>query len=108
MWSSVTVSLYINEKRQGKKIFSLQAYYGFFLVSVALCRNVPREDQLQNQVGRAKRDLVFENMVMRTHNSTTRKKGAKPVVGGGILERKIIIASNGTQRTHHESRGEVR
>ena len=59
-------------------------------------------------VERLRRDLVFENMVMRTHNSTTRKQGLKPVVGGGILERKIIIASNGTQRTHHESRGESR
>ena len=60
----------------------------------------------KGQTGRrTKRDLVFENMVMRTHNSTTRKVGLKPVVGGGILERKIMIASNGTQRTHHESRG---
>jgi hypothetical protein len=81
---------------------------GLFLVSVAIFRNVPNEDKLENEVGRKKRDLVFENMVMRTHNSTTRKESFKPVVGGGILERKIIIASNGTQRTHHESRGKVR
>jgi len=43
-------------------------------------------------------------MVMRTHNTTTRKESNKPLVGGGILERKIIIASNGTERRHHESR----
>lgn len=69
-----------------------------------LAREVVRQDEPGQTARRTKRDLVFENMVMRTHNSTTRKVGLKPVVGGGILERKIMIASNGTQRTHHESR----
>ena len=76
-----------------------------FVISAVLSRNVATDSQQEPDNGRTKRDLVFENMVMRTHNSTTRKENAKPVVGGGILERKIIIASNGTQRTHHESRG---
>ena len=67
------------------------------------------------------RDLVLEAMVMRTHNHrlprhfislcdeftslySTRRTDARPLVGGGILERKIIVASNGTQRSHQESR----
>ena len=38
------------------------------------------------------------------YNSTTRDEMRKTMVGGGILERKIIVASNGTQRSHQESR----
>ena len=83
---------------------ALQGLLGILVIST-LARQVVRQDESAQKARRTKRDLVFENMVMRTHNSTTRKVGLKPVVGGGILERKIMIASNGTQRTHHESRG---
>ena len=30
----------------------------------------------------------------------------KTMVGGGILERKVIAAKNGTENRHEESRGE--
>ena len=39
------------------------------------------------------------------YNSTTRDLERKPMVGGGILERKVIAASNGTDSRHEESRG---
>jgi len=84
MWTSVTVILC------------------FFIFSFGYGRKVPEHEE--NKLERIKRDLILENMVMRTHNSSTRKESAKPLVGGGILERKIIIASNGTERRHHESR----
>ena len=41
------------------------------------------------------------------YNSTTRDKERKPFVGGGILERKVIAAKNGTENRHEESRGEL-
>ena len=48
---------------------------------------------------------MLENMVMRTTKFGTKDKSApSPLVGGGILERKIIIARNGTERTHAEDR----
>ena len=54
---------------------------------------------------RSGRDLVLENMVMRTTQFGTKDNSApSPLVGGGILERKIIIARNGTERTHAEDR----
>ena len=54
---------------------------------------------------RAGRDLVLENMVMRSTKFRTRDNSApSPLVGGGILERKIIVARNGTERTHAEDR----
>ena len=77
---------------------------------------------------RRKRDLIYENMVtehqslsmilkmiiqkivqvMRNkYNSTTRDEMRKTMVGGGILERKVIAAKNGTENRHEESRGET-
>merc|ERR1719356_167073 len=54
---------------------------------------------------RRKRDLIYENMVMRNkYNSTTRDEMRKLMVGGGILERKVIAAKNGTENRHEESR----
>ena len=48
---------------------------------------------------------MLENMVMRTTKFGTKDNSApSPLVGGGILERKIIIARNGTERTHAEDR----
>ena len=42
---------------------------------------------------------------MRTTQFGTKDSSApSPLVGGGILERKIIIARNGTERTHSEDR----
>ena len=44
-------------------------------------------------------------MVMRTTKFGTKDYTApSPLVGGGILERKIMIARNGTERTHAEDR----
>ena len=46
--------------------------------------------------------------VMRNkYNSTTRDEMRKTMVGGGILERKVIAAKNGTENRHEESRGET-
>ena len=42
------------------------------------------------------------------YNSTTRDEMRKTMVGGGILERKVIAAKNGTENRHEESRGENR
>ena len=54
---------------------------------------------------RSGRDLVLENMVMRTTKFKPQDNSApSPLVGGGILERKIIVARNGTERTHSEDR----
>merc|ERR1719220_2655041 len=54
---------------------------------------------------RRRRDLIYENMVMRNkYNSTTRDEMRKLMVGGGILERKVIAAKNGTENSHEESR----
>ena len=45
---------------------------------------------------RESRDLVLENMVMRTKKFSPQDRDSSPLVGGGILERKIIDARNGT------------
>ena len=50
------------------------------------------------------RDLVLENMVMRTKKYKPQDNQASPMVGGGILERKIITARNGTEGNHVEDR----
>ena len=50
------------------------------------------------------RDLVLENMVMRTKKYKPQDNQASPMVGGGILERKIISARNGTEGNHAEDR----
>ena len=50
------------------------------------------------------RDLVLENMVMRTKKYKPQDNQASPMVGGGILERKIITARNGTEGNHAEDR----
>ena len=50
------------------------------------------------------RDLVLENMVMRTKKYKPQDNQASPMVGGGILERKIITARNGTEGNHTEDR----
>ena len=43
--------------------------------------------------------------MMRTTKFGTKDNTApSPLVGGGILERKIMIARNGTERTHAEDR----
>ena len=45
---------------------------------------------------RQPRDLVLEKMVMRTKKFSPMDRDASPMVGGGIVERKIIQARNGT------------
>ena len=51
--------------------------------------------------------LHMSVQVMRNkYNSTTRDEMRKTMVGGGILERKVIAAKNGTENRHEESRGE--
>ena len=52
--------------------------------------------------------LHMSVQVMRNkYNSTTRDEMRKTMVGGGILERKVIAAKNGTENRHEESRGET-
>jgi len=54
---------------------------------------------------REERDLVYQNMIMRNKfNWTTRDRERIPFVGGGILERKVNDANNGTESRHEESR----
>ena len=45
---------------------------------------------------RQPRDLVLEKMVMRSKKFSPMDRDASPLVGGGILERKIKEARNGT------------
>ena len=60
--------------------------------------------QLREETIREGRDLVLENMVMRTKKYKPQDNQASPMVGGGILERKIITARNGTEGNHAEDR----
>ena len=60
--------------------------------------------QLREETIREGRDLVLENMVMRTKKYKPQDNQASPMVGGGILERKIISARNGTEGNHAEDR----
>ena len=59
---------------------------------------------VMGQETRDARDLVLENMVMRTKKYKPQDNQASPMVGGGILERKIITARNGTEGNHAEDR----
>ena len=49
---------------------------------------------------------VMMQVMRNKYNSTTRDELRKTMVGGGILERKVIAAKNGTENRHEESRGE--